>query len=228
MGKNLAIILVTLLIVASTVASCKSTGNGPNANTTSTSQSSSSTSTSADTFAGLMGLSSGITNIKYTMVMAGPEGSMTTTSYIKNNKIRQETNFQGATSVIILDKDAQVIYSYIPAQNMAIKQPYNPSSSVNLDAAAYQSSAAKLNPVYIKDETYDGKVCAVYQYNDSKGSCKMWVWKTKGLSVKIETTTSTGTNTIEFKNYDFSDIPDSMFKLPAGVQIVDQGSYTPN
>jgi hypothetical protein len=35
-------------------------------------------------------------------------------------------------------------------------------------------------------------------------------------------TDSSGTNTIEYKNYDFSDIPDSMFVLPAGVTIVQE------
>ena len=44
--------------------------------------------------------------------------------------------------------------------------------------------------------------------------------KTKGLPVAdTGRQLLSGTTTIDFKNYDFSDIPDSQFDLPAGVQI---------
>ncbi|HEX7474807.1 MAG TPA: hypothetical protein VF318_02485, partial [Dehalococcoidales bacterium] len=48
---------------------------------------------------------------------------------------------------------------------------------------------------------------------------KVWLWQDKGLPVRIQSTTSSGITTIDFKNYDFSDIPDSQFDLPAGAQI---------
>jgi hypothetical protein len=53
---------------------------------------------------------------------------------------------------------------------------------------------------------------------------KEWIWEEKGLPVRIQSTTSHGTSTKDYINYDFSDIPDSMFQLPVGAQISSLGS----
>ena len=39
--------------------------------------------------------------------------------------------------------------------------------------------------------------------------------------MKVEVTTAQGTMTVEYKNIDFSNIPDSEFELPPGVQIME-------
>jgi len=49
----------------------------------------------------------------------------------------------------------------------------------------------------------------------------MWIWKEKGFPIRIEMTSIEGTFIIEYKNIEFTDVPDSMFELPEGVQIVD-------
>jgi len=49
----------------------------------------------------------------------------------------------------------------------------------------------------------------------------MWLWTRHGWPIRTETVTAKGTSVVELKNIDFGNIPDSMFELPAGVQIME-------
>jgi outer membrane lipoprotein-sorting protein len=54
------------------------------------------------------------------------------------------------------------------------------------------------------------------------GSVKMWLWEEKGLPLKMEMTAPSGEKTtIEYSNIDLSNIPDSMFEIPAGTTIIE-------
>jgi hypothetical protein len=66
----------------------------------------------------------------------------------------------------------------------------------------------------------------VIQFTNEQGTVKQWIWQEKGFPLKIESVTSIGNVTITINNIDFSDIPDSLFELPAGVQITDMGQFT--
>ncbi len=136
--------------------------------------------------------------------------------WIKKNKTRMEIPAQGA--VMLMDIDAKTVYMYMPAQNMAVKMPYDPSQTPQSpqDAA---SAITGYNPKVIGTETIDGKSCLVVQYDMAGTSVKSWIWQDKGMAIRAEMTSSAGKTIIEFKNIDFSDIPDSMFTLPSGVNI---------
>ena len=124
---------------------------------------------------------------------------------------------QGITTVSIIDQDAKTMYTYMPAQNMAMKTSLDQAQE---PAAAEAASMADYNPKTVGTESIDGKTCLVVEYTAEQTTTKMWIWKDRGLPVKMEMTATEGKTTIEYKNYDFSDIPDSMFELPSGVQII--------
>jgi outer membrane lipoprotein-sorting protein len=133
--------------------------------------------------------------------------------------MRTEMTRQGTNVVTLIDNDARTMYAYMPSQNLAMKIPFDPSQAPESPAGAAGSilnSDARITGA----ETIDGKVCSVVEYTSDQGSVKAWIWKDKGLPVRIETTSSTGKTVIEYKNMDLSDIPDSMFELPAGVTIM--------
>jgi hypothetical protein len=75
-------------------------------------------------------------------------------------------------------------------------------------------------PVKVGTETIDGKSCDVYQWTYQGTTTKEWIWKDKSLPIKIETTSSYGTTTTECKNIVFGTLSNSLFELPAGVEIV--------
>ncbi len=80
-------------------------------------------------------------------------------------------------------------------------------------------SILNYQPKVVGTETVDGKYCLVVEYTADSSTSKMWIWQDQGLPVRIDSTTPRGQTTIEFKNYDFSDNPDNLFELPAGVPI---------
>jgi len=127
-----------------------------------------------------------------------------------------EFTAEGQALVYLIDSDAKTMYAYIPAQNMAMKMDFSrapEAATESLDLEAY-------NPVAIGTETLDGKVCLVVEYTVQEVKAKSWIWKEKGFPIRMETASPQGTMVMEFKNIEFVDIPDSMFELPAGVQIL--------
>jgi outer membrane lipoprotein-sorting protein len=152
--------------------------------------------------------------MKFDMVTTGADNSvMNSTASVKKNKMRIESVVQGQNMVTLVDGDALTMYVYTPAQNTAIKMDFSqaPQSPIG--------SVSQYNPVIVGSETLDGKLCQIIQYSANGVVTKEWVWDAKGVPVRIQATGSAGTSTTDFKNYDFSAIPDSMFVLPAGVQI---------
>ncbi len=156
--------------------------------------------------------------MKYDMLMTSPGvETITTKIWMKNNKMRTETTVEGETAVMLIDIDTQTIYMYFPAQNMAMKMTYEQPESAIEEA----QSIPDYNPTIIGTETMDGKVCLVVEYTIEGQTTKMWIWKDKGFPIRVEMTTAEGKIIMEYKNIDFTDIPDSMFELPEGVDIID-------
>lgn len=71
-------------------------------------------------------------------------------------------------------------------------------------------------------ETIDGKLATVVEYTfisrEQSFTLKVWLWNEKGLPLKTESTAEIiGVNyitKIEYKNFNFEDIPDSVFEVP--------------
>ena len=172
------------------------------------------------TLAELFGTSSSISSIRYDMLVSGPGiPSMTQKIWLKKNKMRTEATLQGTNTITLIDKDAKTVYAYMPAQNLAMKIPFDPAQ-VPKSPAEEARSIQNSNPKVVGTATIDGKACSVVEYNSAQVSGKAWIWKDKGIPVRTEVTVGGGKITAEYKNIDFADIPDSMFELPAGAKIM--------
>jgi outer membrane lipoprotein-sorting protein len=172
--------------------------------------------------AGILGQVSGIASMKYDMVTTTPDNqSSTTTMYVKKNQARMESTQQGQQIVILINSDTKTMYMYMPAQNMALKQDFGQAPK---SASDNSNSVLQNSPTVVGTETLDAKLCTVIQYTANGSTTKEWIWQAKGLPVRMQVTSSQGTTTTDFKNYDFSDIPDSTFVLPAGVTIQSLGA----
>jgi outer membrane lipoprotein-sorting protein len=200
----------TMQTTSSTATTAVTTSKSATATTAVTT----SNTTSAGSVADLFGRAAGIASMKYDMVTTAADNSvMNSTAFLKRNKMRIESIVQGQNTVMLIDGDAKTMYVYTPAQNTAMKMDFSqaPQSATG--------SVSQYNPVIVGSETLDGKLCQIIQYTANGVVTKEWVWDAKGLPVRVQATSSAGASTTDFKNYDFSDIPDSMFVLPAGVQI---------
>jgi hypothetical protein len=221
----LAIVFLSLIACSSSSTTSQTTTPPSTSQTTSATTATSTTpseQTSSGSVAALLGKAGGIASMKFDMVTTAADNTVTTsTAWVKKNKMRIEGSIQGQNTVTLIDGDAKTMYVYTPAQNTAIKMdfgqaPQSPSAS----------SVLQYNPIIVGSETLDGKLCQILQYTTNGVVTKEWVWDAKGLPVRMQTTTSTGIFTTDYKNYDFSDIPDSMFVLPSGVQISSFGLPT--
>lgn len=234
MKRKIAWLLVSYLIVLSLMlASCGGSAPTTTNTTTTTTDTSTKTSTTSTTTADTSKAASGdtleeilsrapdISNVKYTIVLTAPGvPATTTTTWVKKRKMRFEMSVQGIDTIGIVDYDANTMYSYLPAQNIAVKASVDQASE---PATQEASSIADYNPKNLGTESVDGIVCQVFEYNLDGYMTKMWIWKDRGLPVRTEQTTPQGKIIVEYKSYDFSDIQDSMFELPPDVQIMQTG-----
>ncbi len=179
-----------------------------------------STPAAGGTLSDILGKAAGIPSMKYEMVTTLNNQTTTATVWVKNKKMRMETTEQGQNVIILIDTNAKTMYMYSPEQNMAFKMDFSqaPQSATNEADAILQYT-----PTVVGTETINGIPCEVIQYNAKGEMTKAWIWQAKGLPVRVQATTAQGTSTTDFKNYDFSDIPDSQFALPAGVQVTTLG-----
>lgn len=169
----------------------------------------------------------GITSFKYDMVATIPgEAVVTTKMWRKGKKMRIEGTQEGQEMIYLVDTDRQLAYMYFPSENTAMKIGLSQAQETVGESPTEQSGAVMgYNPTTVGTEVLDGKTCLVTEHTTETGEVKMWIWTRYGLPIKTETTTAKGISVMELKNIDFSNIPDSMFELPAGVQITEIPSF---
>jgi hypothetical protein len=203
------------LVACSSQSTTSQSTTPPTKSVAQTTSAATSTQTSSGSVANLLGKAASITSWKCDVVTTAADNSVTTsTMFVKNKKMRIESSVQGQNPVTLIDIDAKTMYIYTPAQNTSIKMDFNQAPQ-----SAIGSSISQYNPVIIGSETLDGKLCQIVQYTANGVAIKEWIWDAKGLPVRLQTTISNGTSTTDYKNYDFSDISDTMFVLPQGVTI---------
>jgi outer membrane lipoprotein-sorting protein len=195
------------------------------ATTTTTATQPPTTTAGGSSLSDILGLGANVAHVYYEMSITTPGSeTMVTKLWEKGRKYREEMTTQGMTTIIIMDMDAGEYYMNMSGTNSWIKMTMD-TSMVPVGANEDPSSILQYNPQITGTETIDGKSCTVITYDmPGTGSITEWIWTEYGFPLKLETTTSEGTSTIEFTNIDFSDIPDSMFELPADAQVTEYGT----
>lgn len=146
--------------------------------------------------------------------------TMTGKSYVKGMKMRQEMSVAGQNTVLLLNLAEKVAYMLMPDQNIAVKTDFNEASS-QTDLPNERISDLPSGAKLIGTDTIDGKLAAVFEVPGSQGTGKYWVWIERGLPLKLEVVTAEGKTVMEYSNYKFGGLADSLFELPAGVQVMD-------
>ena len=156
--------------------------------------------------------------------------------WAKGNKMRVEMSMMagpmaGQDVVSILDADTKMVYVYLPAQNMAMEEPFTPPTTGEplMHPADLTEWIVDGKPLVTGSETVDGKECLVAEITVEQATVgrtvkgKVWIWKKYGISIRMEVPNiHGGTMVTEWKNVEVVNIPDSMFELPSGVEIKEQ------
>lgn len=185
----------------------------------------------AISMAELTGKFASIPGMYFEMDMEVPElGKMSTAKFwIKDNNMRNEMESPdgSGTLIYIVYGDQQEAYMIL-GDNIAMR----------IDIAQAMEGVTKPGDTYadidetkaqlVGQETINGKDCAVFEVSEGSENVKYWIWKEYGFPVKVEITVDGQTTTVEYKNVKVEDIPDSMFEIPAGIEIVDMSDMMLN
>lgn len=199
------------------------TPSTPSAISTTPTAAPTSTSTSGQTLADIYGKSHYTGDVQYDMVITagGVSQQMVYKVSIKawtssNTKVRYEIPplySGGSTEVIIWDSGTRIQYDWYPDQNIACQVPTGQGQENP------EGNATQIIPTYLGTDTVDSKLCDVYQYTFGSASTKVWIWRDKWFPIRMDTTTSGGTSTMEFQNIVFGTLSDSLFTIPSSVQM---------
>ncbi len=176
----------------------------------------------------ILGRIEGRDYLSYDVIIDSPEISMEGTFWQKGSKIRVEGDLRDLVEemevedieidkvVVILDIEERVVYTYVPAQNMAMKRSLEDAEGIKESSIKEQAEdLLEKYPVVIGLQTIRGKECVVVEYLDEETPGKMWIWREHGLPIKAEV----GETVVEAVNIDFGEFSDDKFQLPPGVQI---------
>jgi hypothetical protein len=182
--------------------------------------------TNGETLEEILARGADIPPVKYDQLLAvSGEPTIKWTVWAEGSRFRVEVPMEGQTMIQLIDLDNELMYMYNPAENMAMEMDLSGFEGIATEASA---GILDYHPTVIGTETLDGMVCQVvaYTYTDPQGGevkVKQWLWKERGLPIRVETTSQGRTSVMEMKNIEFGDIPDEMFELPDGVEIMEFG-----
>lgn len=152
----------------------------------------------------------------------------TGTFWQKDGKIRVEGMMDSPEgkqeTVMIADSNTKTAYVYFPASGYAIETEFaNAEEAFEKSITEASRTLMDYDPVIVSGaEMVDGKECVIVEFSVAGEEIRMWIWKAYGIPVQAEGTLPDGTvDRARMENFDFSDIPDSMFELPEGVELMD-------
>jgi outer membrane lipoprotein-sorting protein len=226
MKKHLGIIgLLAFVLIAALLMGCNGGGSTatfpPFETTTQTSggtQTTTTTTTQSTTTSNLnqiLSLYSTYSSVHYQMVttVSGQTQEIVMNYWMKGQKYCMEME-QLVTITTWVFMDEQEMYMYQEGASVVYRMPYDTSTVPDAP-----TSISNYTPTILGEETYDGKLCIVIQYTSGGDSVKAWIWKDTGFPVKMETTSGGVTTTVIWREFQFNNVSDSVFELPAGVPI---------
>ena len=164
-----------------------------------------------------------VPGLYYELVMNSPEmdAQMTGKFWIKGEKIRTEFESPDGAGTMVNIMNNKEAFMVMESQGIATRMDLSQFNEADNTPKDAMKDLAEEDAKLIGKETIDGKKCLIYESKAAEENYKAWIWEEYGVPVKVETTTEEGTAVIEFKNIAIKDIPDNMFELPAGVEVMD-------
>ncbi|MDY6833326.1 MAG: hypothetical protein SVY53_00810 [Chloroflexota bacterium] len=180
-----------------------------------------------ETIEEILGRVTGVDSVKYDMVATSEQGSLESTQWLEGSNKRLETFSPEGTFVTLVYMDQMVAYTYLEGQDYYTMLDLNKVEKTVIDEA---ESLEEYDIVVIGSEIRDGKDCRVIQYDTyqdgDRVTVKMWIWKLYGLPLRSETRVDGVLRSVfECNDFEFGDIPDSMFEVPSGMEKIDPTQY---
>ena len=141
--------------------------------------------------------------------------------YFKEGKFRVDTDNGGQRTIMIYD--GEKAYMYNPQLKTAFLMP-GAGSAPDISMPHDFKNTPGLN--IIGEETMNGQLCDVYEFNQDGNKAKSWV--AKGTDFPVKTEVNAGGNIITTQMTNFAkniDLPDALFSLPEGVEVMETEQF---
>jgi outer membrane lipoprotein-sorting protein len=162
----------------------------------------------------------------YDQTVTGDGHTVTSRVYLQDDSMRIESSMSGVQSIVI--KNSEGMFTYMPEQQMAMRlAELDVQQQTVAGVDNYVEYLSGLSAERVGSETVNGYDCDVYRYNDPEGEgvTTAWVWKEHQFPVQVQVQGPKGTTLIKMSNVQVGQAhPDSLFQLPAGVQVMDMGA----
>ena len=133
--------------------------------------------------------------------------------YVKENKVRNEVQAGGQTSIHILRPDKKVVWIIMPQQKAYVEMPITHTAQQKM-LPLTEDQKAKMKKV--GTETINGYACDKYETTMSHHGKPMQVftWVATDLGVPIKIVSEDGSFSMEYKDIKPGQVADSLFDLP--------------
>jgi len=133
--------------------------------------------------------------------------------YVKENKVRNEVQAGGQTSIHILRPDKKVVWIIMPQQKAYVEMPITHTAQQKM-LPLTEDQKAKMKKV--GTETINGYACDKYETTMSHQGKPMQVftWVATDLGVPIKIVSEDGSFSMEYKDIKPGQVADSLFDLP--------------
>lgn len=164
-----------------------------------------------------------VDSLYFEFKMSGSFGESSGKIWRLGSKMKNEIEAGGQKGITIIDLKTKEVVNYIPDQNIAYKLPAADMIDTVQTPADYAKKASSGDFKITGRQTLDGYSCQVIEGKEGSGTIKVWVREDIGLPLRVEVAnTSTGKGVMEYKNIKVGDVTEDSFKLPEGVQVIDQ------
>lgn len=155
-------------------------------------------------------------------VTTSPQGGMkgkiysTSSNGYGGKMLRMETSAEGRNTIMIIDREKQVMYILMPDKKMYMKQKIeanNPNQKGTIEKPASMT--------FIRNDKFDGHPVKVYKAKTADGK-EIIVWEAADLNkfpVKVEIPSEKVV--MEYHNVSTKPVSKSMFEIPAGYRAFD-------
>ena len=133
--------------------------------------------------------------------------------YVKENKVRNEVQAGGQTSIHILRPDKKVVWIIMPQQKAYVEMPITHTAQQKM-LPLTEDQKAKMKKV--GTETINGYTCDKYETTMSHQGKPMQVftWVATDLGVPIKIVSENGSFSMEYKDIKPGQVADSLFDVP--------------
>jgi len=170
-----------------------------------------------------------IKEMSYTLVMTGAGISSESQVWYKDNRMKVDSVFNGYRSISLFDMAKGEVLSYTPNEKTATKiKLVEYQGQDNITPIDYIQHLDQTDFQFSGTETVNKVECQVISLTSGEAHYKQWINTENGLIVKVEEDLNGEKITIEFKDIHLGSIPDAIFDLPQGIEIMDLNAIMQN